>query len=247
MHERSERPDSAMREVVPSVYVFSGTIAGRVHLIDDDGGYTLIDAGLPNAPPKVVEQMHAADMRVERIRRIVVTHAHPDHIGGLAALRAMTGAEVVASAPERAVIEGRSPTPLPNRGDVPVMSRFLVPPPVAMHTAGVDRVVGDGDVIWGRMGGLTVVATPGHSPGHISLWQAERRILFAGDTITNLRGRLRLPYAFLTVDMSENLRSIARLAALQPRAVLFGHGEPLLHDAAGQLRRFAADVEVKQR
>lgn len=230
-----------MQQVAPCIYMFSGTLAGHVYLIDDRGdrtAFTLIDAGLPNVPPKIFEQMRAEDLPIERINRIIITHAHPDHIGGLSALQGMTGATVLSSHLEREVIEGRRPVPLPERGTVPISARVLVPPSISMQPATVDRTLDDGDVIYGPLGELTVVATPGHSPGHISLWNAAHRILFAGDTLFHLRGRLRLPYAFMTVDMQQNLHSIERLARLGPRTVMFGHGEPLLDHAEVAIGRF---------
>ena len=90
----------------------------------------------------------------------------------------------------------------------------------------IDRTVSDGDRI-DAFGGLEVVATPGHSPGQIAFYQPERKILFTGDTMMNLWGKLRPPFAMATPDMDEAKRSIQKIAALDVEIACFGHGVPL--------------------
>ncbi len=105
----------------------------------------------------------------------------------------------------------------------------------------VDRTVNDGDRI-DAFGGLQVVATPGHSPGQIAFYQPERKILFTGDTMGNLLGKLRLPFAFATPDMDEARRSIRKVAALDVEIACFGHGVPLTHDTNAAIRAFAQQI-----
>ncbi len=99
----------------------------------------------------------------------------------------------------------------------------------------------DGEIIEGVLGGLTAVSTPGHAPGHLSFWQAERRILFTGDVIFNWP-RLRLPFAMLTVDMAENIRSVGKVAALEPAVACFGHGKPILENTTEVIKGLAQKV-----
>lgn len=103
----------------------------------------------------------------------------------------------------------------------------------------VARRLRDGDEI----GGFTVIATPGHSPGHISFWREADRALIVGDAISNrdsVTGAvgLREPRDRYTIDVEANRQSIRRLAALEPQLTCFGHG-PELRDPE-QLRSFAA-------
>jgi hydroxyacylglutathione hydrolase len=101
--------------------------------------------------------------------------------------------------------------------------------------------VADGEMIKGVLGGLQVIATPGHAPGHVSFWQAERRLLFAGDMALNLVGLTRaLP--IVTPDPALNSRSIQRAAALEPEVICFGHGTPIVERAAERLRALAERV-----
>jgi glyoxylase-like metal-dependent hydrolase (beta-lactamase superfamily II) len=213
-----------MKQIVPNVHVFTGLIVGRVYLVEDPDGLTLIDAGMPLAAARIVRQLKAAGHVPTDVKRILITHAHPDHTGGLPALKELTGAQVIASAVERPFVEGRESAPHPSGTPV-------------------DRPVEDGEVINEVLGGLHVILTPGHSPGHTAYWQPDRRVLFCGDAILNLVG-LTLPFAVVTPDMDENRRSVEKLAGLGASVVCFGHGPALTRDAAGALRRFAGRVGV---
>ncbi len=225
-----------MKQVAPGIYYFRNLLVGRVYLIEDADGLTLIDTSLPLAAKRVLQQVEGRGHKAQDIKRILITHAHPDHVGGLPELKRASGAEVVASAIERPVIEGKTPVPrVPQeklRGPI-----RLRPPDTTFEAVPVNRELQGGETLE-IMGGLQAVFTPGHAPGHLAFWQPEKRILFCGDVLFNMP-RLRLPYAFLTVDMEENIRSIHKLAALEPDIVCFGHGEPL-YNAAPKLKAFAS-------
>lgn len=235
-----------MQQLLPDLFTLSGMGVGRVYLIDDPDGHTLIDTSITSSGPKILRQVAASGRDPARIRRVLITHAHPDHVGGLPAVRAATGATVIASELERPVVEGRAPIAQPRREALGPLARLMLPPPTALPPTTVDRTVGDGEVIAEAMGGLQVVLSPGHAPGHIAFWQPRRRVLFCGDVIFRLP-RLGLPFAAFTVDMEENRRSVAKLAALEPDMVCFGHGVPLSQNAAARLRAFAARVAHPER
>ncbi len=93
------------------------------------------------------------------------------------------------------------------------------------------------------MGGLHVVATPGHAPGHIAFWQPNKRVLFCGDVMMSLRrNRLRLPIKMVTVDMEQDKCSIRRVADLDVRVLCLGHGHPIKRDTAARIRAFAESL-----
>jgi glyoxylase-like metal-dependent hydrolase (beta-lactamase superfamily II) len=205
-----------MIQVTEWVYNFTGLTVGRVYLIDDGDALALVDTSLPGSAKKIAAQIEGLGRRIEDVTRILITHEHMDHIGGLPDLKVMSGAEVIASAAAKAEIERQL--------DV-----------------AVDRVIADGEMIEGLLGGLQVIATPGHAPGHVSFWQAERRLLFTGDMALNLVGLTRaLP--IVTPDPALNNRSIQRAAALEPEVICFGHGAPIVERAAERLRALAARV-----
>ncbi len=230
-----------MQQIIPGVYTFTGLMAGRSYAIEDSDGVTLIDTSIPPAGPRILKQLAAAGHPPSDVRRILITHAHPDHVGGLPALKQATGADVYASLLERTVIQDGAPIPRSEKSKSGLIGAFMSMNAKPMHVP-VDHLIADGERLMDVMGGLQALATPGHAPGHMAFWQPERGIAFIGDTIFNLNNRLRLPYQIITVDMDENLRSIAKVVALEPKVVCFGHGPPLTDNAAVRLREFARRV-----
>ena len=224
-----------MKLILPDVYTFTGLLAGRVYAITTGDEITLIDTSITSAAPKILKQLQAAGYQPEQVRRILITHAHPDHVGSLPALKAATGAQVYVSVQDTPVVEGREifttnpNTPMPK-------------PRKPFPGTPVDVQLSDGDVIPDALGGLQVVFTPGHSPGHIAFWQPEQRVLFVGDVLFHLWGITQPPDAF-TVDPARNRQSIARVEQLQPQVVCFGHGEPL-HNAAPAISAFARKIGI---
>jgi glyoxylase-like metal-dependent hydrolase (beta-lactamase superfamily II) len=88
--------------------------------------------------------------------------------------------------------------------------------------------------------GLHVVATPGHTRGHIAVFDPDSAVLVAGDALTNtVDGHLGGSLPDVTEDKAAAAASVRRLAALRPRFILVGHGPPVERDAAAQLRRLA--------
>jgi glyoxylase-like metal-dependent hydrolase (beta-lactamase superfamily II) len=236
-----------MKQIAPGLFTFTGLIAGRVYMIEDDDGLTLIDASIPPAAKKIIKQLAAAGHSISNLKRILITHAHPDHVGALPMLSRASGAEVLISDIEQPTLEGKQSIPRVPAAALTGVARLLRPPEVTLKDMKADRTLKDGDMLTEVMGGLHVIATPGHAPGHLAFWQPERRILFCGDTIFRMpTPRLRLPFSFLTVDMAENIRSIKRLIQLEPALVCFGHGRPLQENAAQRLWDFYQGVEARQ-
>lgn len=232
-----------MQPVAPNVYRLSGLIVGNVYLTIDPDGMTLIDTSIPPSGAKILRQISAIGRPLTDLKRILITHAHPDHIGGLPMVQRATGAQVCASTLERPVVEGRIPIPRVPPEKRTGLARFIVMPETTMPGTVVNREVHDGEMLPEVLGGMQVIATPGHAPGHLAFWHPTLRILFCGDTIFRLPN-LRLPFSFLTVDMAENKRSIRRITQLDAAIACFGHGKPLIRDTAQTLRRFAQKVSA---
>jgi len=224
-----------MKPIIPDLlYTFTGLMVGRVYAIKDPDGITIIDTSISIAGKRILKQLAGAGFSEKDVKRIIITHAHPDHVGGLPYLYAQTGAQVISSATEKPVIQGETPVPRRPSG--------LRPPNTQYKFVPVSRTVEDGEILADVMGGLQALHTGGHAPGHVAFWQPEREILFCGDVIFRMRGKMTLPWAMLTVDMEQNKESVKKLATLTPKILCFGHGEPIIENATQKLRDFASSV-----
>jgi glyoxylase-like metal-dependent hydrolase (beta-lactamase superfamily II) len=204
-----------------------------------DGSWILVDTGLGSVDAEATWRpvLDALDAPVERI---VVTHAHPDHVGGAAEAAALTGATVFQGRIDNArgeAIWGRTRV----EGLFDEFQRAHGVPEGDLGTGGLTirlpsspQLLDEGDAF----DGWRVLVLPGHADGHIVL---ERDgLLVAGDTILGTitphvgvypRGR--------DDPLADYVQSLERIAELRPRLALPGHG-PLLADAAGRAREIAA-------
>lgn len=202
--------------------------AFNVHLAD---GF-VVDAATRWAARRIVRQLRGRELAGH-----VITHAHADHQGASAALARALDLPVLAGHADADAIERgdlRPATPLNavTRAQLRLWAGPAVP---------VARRLREGD----RVGSFTVLETPGHSPGLISLWREADRTLLAADVLfgrhpTSGRPGLHEPPVRFTLDPARNREQIRRLAALEPALVCFGHGPPWRGPAA--LTRFAAGL-----
>lgn len=232
-------------EVVPGLHLVDGMEDGVVNAYvweRPDRGLTLIDTGMPRDAARILDFLRR--LGLDRLDRIIVTHGDFDHIGGLAAIQAATGARVICHAVEKDIVEGRKPRDWGNSPIVRlygplldvVARRFMGYRPVVR----VDELVLDKAVL---PEGFQVVHVPGHTAGHIALFESERGILIAGDALNNRRNRLGEPPAIATPHPDVARDSIRKLSRLPDvRVIVFGHGPPLTHDAAAALQALAGSL-----
>ncbi|WP_217558771.1 MBL fold metallo-hydrolase [Paenibacillus sp. GbtcB18] len=202
-------------------------------VVFDPESWTLIDTGMPGSAPAIMELARQAGIGDLPLSSILLTHQDIDHIGGLPGILADTGgsATVLAHPGDEGAINGTQPMlkMTPERlagflGQVPAKVReqfertFLNP-----SSPNVDRTFSDGETLpYG--GGLTVIHTPGHTPGHVSLYHAPSKTLIAGDAMVAKNGELTGPNPAHTPDMGQALESLKKFAAFDiDRAICF-HG-----------------------
>lgn len=210
----------------------------NLYLVREADGFTLIDAGLPGSARTISA---AAEGLGAPIRRIVITHAHGDHLGSLDALaRLLPEVEVIASARDARFMAGERALD-PSEPQTPLRGAYQR---VATRPS---RLVADGD----QVGSLLVVASPGHTPGHIALFDPRDASLIAGDAFQTraglaVAGTLRplFPFpAMATWNRPAALASARRLLALGPARLAVGHGEVLEAPQAAMGRAIAEAAE----
>lgn len=224
------------RQIAPGVY--RGSAGGSAFFLIVGGDVTVIDTGPPNKVQRILAAVKTAGRLPTDVDHILVTHYHQDHIGNLAELARATRANVYAPAGDAQLIRsgGRAPE-MKRRGVLGTMLSSVIKmtdqPPCP-----VDHEVSDGDELTVG-GGLAVVGSPGHTPGHVSYLLPRRGgVLFAGDAAFNLLGRLDV--APVCEDFETAERSFMRLGELDFEVAGFGHGAPVVRGAAGRWRAVAA-------
>ncbi len=234
-----------MTEIAPGIHSLGQRMGGHVHafLIVEDDGLTLIDTLFDTDGKRVLKAINALGKSPRDLKRIVLTHGHRSHLGGVAALKAVSGATVYAHEAEVDIVEGarkaQGVTLLPMRPFLTNLQTYPLQLGLALGIGKhppcpVDQPLGGGD----RLGSLQVLHAPGHSPGHLAFWWPERRVLFAGDAIATWPAFDAGWYAF-NLNERQHRESIHRMADLEPAVLAVGHGEPMTTNVAERVRSLA--------
>ncbi len=220
------------RIVIPGVAaVFFPRAVVNAYVVDADV-LTLVDTGTPGASGALLAALRDVGRDPSDVGRILLTHRHADHAGNAAELARVTGATVHVAPLEapfvRDGVEQPRPAPATPLGHalVPYVKVAL---PWALPPTPVEESLVDGAAV----GPFRVVATPGHTSGHVSLLWEERGLLFAGDAAANLTRVGPHPAADDPAAARDTFR---RLAERSFESACFGHGFPLRSGAAAAFR-----------
>jgi glyoxylase-like metal-dependent hydrolase (beta-lactamase superfamily II) len=197
---------------------------------------TLIDAGLSGSRRRLERYLAGIGRSMTDLRRIVCTHGHPDHIGGAREMTVDTDAEVLLHPADIDGLRVGLREAWNERDRSKLLAYFTRGP----HAA---TPLNDGDIV-PALGGLEVIHTPGHTPGSICLYGARDRILFTGDMLQVLRGRVTFASRFFSADMPQARASVARLAALDVQIIAFAHYPAWTDDANAALARLARRAQA---
>lgn len=230
-----------------AVLEISGSVIGQPAMIYptlvwDDKDAILIDTGWQM--PLIVEAMEKVGVSLNRLTKVILTHQDLDHISGLPGIlkSAEQKIEVIAHEVEKPYIEGEKPLVKANPNlkrelqktlgeeiAAKVEAVFRNPP-----TSNVDQTLADGEVL-PYCGGITVIHTPGHTPGHISLYLHTSKVLVAGDALNTADGRLFGPNPIATEDLGQAVKSLAKLLPYDIEQVVCYHGGVCTGNIAQQL------------
>ncbi|MDG4838926.1 MBL fold metallo-hydrolase [Micromonospora sp. WMMD967] len=202
--------------------------------VDGDGSVTLVDCGLAKAPARIVRGLAAIGKVPADVTRIVLTHAHPDHAGGAAEMSRRTGAPVAAHVGDVPYAEeGRAPVSDPTVTGGRLFARLNSGRFPAVRVA---QPLADGDVL-DVGGGLRVVHTPGHSPGHVSLLHEPTRLLITGDALFNILG-VRYSPKVLCSNFQMTQQTAHVFGELEYDLAAFTHGPELTDNPREKIRAF---------
>ncbi|MEU5218695.1 MBL fold metallo-hydrolase [Streptomyces sp. NPDC020807] len=221
--------------ISPRLHLLDYSI-GQAYLWQDEEELTLVDAGWAGTADGTAAAIRSAGLDPARLRRIVLTHCHLDHVGSARELADRYGAEVVAHRLDAPVIRGEAPVPEPDLLDweVPLYAHGLTVPEAPPTR--VDREVEDGEEL-GFGDGAVALHTPGHTPGSLAVHLPRHGVLFTGDTVATVRG---VTFGVFHVDRPLAMESMRRLAELEPSVLCCGHGAPVTTDTAARLTAAAA-------
>lgn len=211
-----------MEKILPDVYWLDGS-SSNFYLCQDEDGLTLIDSGMPKRQNLVWQAIEKIGRQPSDLVRILITHADMDHAGSAGAIQEKTGATVYAGAATADLLHrGKSPQHLPWLMQF-IANHFMSYQ--AIPAAAIETIE-EGDEL-PVLGGLQVLATPGHTLDHFSFYAPMNGILFAGDALNTRDGRLQCTPKRITADQEAATRSAIRLLQLAPAVIACGHGAPL--------------------
>jgi glyoxylase-like metal-dependent hydrolase (beta-lactamase superfamily II) len=192
---------------------------------------TLIDAGLVGSGKRVVREVARLGRSMGDLTRIICTHAHPDHIGGVREIADDREVEILMHPADLAGLKVTLRDAVANRNRGQLIAYFTRHP-------GEATPVEDGEVL-PIMGGLRVVHTPGHTPGSICLYAPHHKLLFVGDTLQVIRGKVTFASSVFSEDLPLAMASVSRMTELDVETIVFSHYPPWRAEANRTLAALA--------
>jgi glyoxylase-like metal-dependent hydrolase (beta-lactamase superfamily II) len=207
-----------------------------------------VDVGMDSDANDFLQGLKTVGIRPDQLRAILLTHWHNDHSAGAAFLKREFGVRVYYAAAEMACLTRATATTgirgwlgkhVPEAG-ILVLLRGLLEE-AAPEAVTADHLVTDGEVVEGA---FRVLATPGHTSGHVAYFHAAKRILFCGDALAVVGKRLRLMAKPVTPDLLAAKTSALRCVREQAEIICPGHRAPLAENVEQERRRLQAYLEA---
>ena len=223
-------------QLTPTVHLVGSGLLGlnisdeydcNAYLVDCGSECVLVDTGAGYRLERLLEEINRSGCTPKQITRILLTHEHADHCGGVAALRELTGATVYASAAAATAVEDAERF---NRTLDGARRSGSYPGDYVFSGFEVDHLLYPGEPLLVGDTRIEVIATPGHCQGHCSLLiERDQHVhLFSGDAL--LPGGQIVLQAIDDCSVSDSVMSIEALERTKPDLLLAGHLAPVLRD-----------------
>ncbi|PWW05110.1 glyoxylase-like metal-dependent hydrolase (beta-lactamase superfamily II) [Paenibacillus cellulosilyticus] len=222
----------------------------------DRDNWVLVDAGMPRSSDDIVAAAEERFGTGTRPVAIVLTHGHFDHVGAIIELIERWNVPIYAHEEELPYLTGKlaypPADPSASSGLVAKLSPWFPNEPIDLG-ARVTSLPADGSIP--EMPGWKWIHTPGHTPGHVSLFRDADKALIAGDAFVTVKqesiykvftqkAEISGPPKYFTTDWQAAFHSVRRLAALQPTVAVTGHGVPLSGgELAASLQKLVTDFD----
>ncbi len=220
-------------KIVEGIHQVDG-INANVYLVEDGEKLILIDTGLPRNDKKITKYIEGLGRKPTDVSTIVLTHFHIDHVGSAKKMKELTNAKVAVDELDADYVAGKKAPPKPKNLMFKALSSVFKAAPVEP-----ELLLKDGD----KVGRLIVIHTPGHSEGSISLLDAERKVMFAGDAIRFMDGKIMGSPEQFTLDMDKEKDSIRRISTFDFDILLSGHGQPLMPNASQKVKDYVVTLK----
>lgn len=205
-------------------------------LVWDEETVIMVDAGLPSSLPEIQNSMAQVGVPISKIHMVFLTHQDLDHIGCLPELLKISDyqVQVLAHEEEKPYIQGDKPLLRANPANIAKMLASLpedqrqqmekmAKETMQYSNVKVDQTLSDGEFL-PYCGGITVIHTPGHTPGHICLYLHQSKTLIAGDALDVIDGQLFGPKPGLSADEPLANKSVKKFTQYDIDTVICYHG-----------------------
>jgi glyoxylase-like metal-dependent hydrolase (beta-lactamase superfamily II) len=222
-------------KITDSIYLIPGVRGANSYLFLGKEGVVVVDTGMRGNASKIVKFGESLGKEPASLAYIVLTHPDMDHSGSVARLKELTKAKVAIHGSDAPRLSGEMKLK-EAKGAIgtlfAIMSPFMRFKPVKP-----DILLEDS----GTIAGLTVIHTPGHTDGSVSLYLPDQA-LFVGDALrTNGKGLPELPSGSMSVNMDQARDSVRKISELNFVYLLPGHGPPIVSDASAKLKGFVRE------
>ena len=232
-------------QVTHGVFQFR-VLGARITVLIENGRAILVDTGLQGSLLPITGGLKDLGLTLDHIDTVVITHAHPDHCGGLGELVEGTEIKVAAHRLDADIISGTVTPPNPLRNELLAKMAEPVLPKLMGDPVPVDLPLEDGDIIpFGAE--VRVVHLPGHTAGSIALYLPTKRVIIVGDAL-QYRFSLKLspPAEGVTQHPDEALRSLEKLLDLDFDIICFSHFPPMRKNPRVALRKMIEEYAARR-